>query len=112
MQRGPWVYPLAAYGDSNIKIHRMGRGHLPETAQPRMLQSFLRKVLSRFDMYKTDFPLQTLLYDINLAKTLSGTVHTAARLKMSPEALSDDYQYYGNIGNALPSDCRTWSDNT
>ena len=54
----------------------------------------MRKMLSRCQDYQNDFPLQCLLYDISLARQISGIVSVAKRQERAPGGLTDHLQNY------------------
>ena len=84
----PWLYPTAAFGDTDIQI-RLGfqKRRLALNAKANLKTSFFRKLTSRCVSYEEDFPLQCLLYDVALAKQLQGISAKAAKLKLAPDAL-------------------------
>ena len=84
----PWLYPRAAFGDTDIKV-RLGmyKRRLALNAQPNLKTSFFRKLTSRCVSYEEDFPLQCLIHDVSLARQLQGISTKAAELKMAPDAL-------------------------
>ena len=83
----PILYPLASYGDTDIKIRLVPLGNNEERKLLSVRESLARKLLSRCSSYAEDFPLQCLIYDIAMARELTSIVNMANAAKASP----DDY---------------------
>eukprot|EP00973_Karenia_brevis_P028552 3935507-Karenia_brevis.AAC.1 len=63
----PWLYPTAAFGDTDLRDRLEELGHISRKQKPSLKSSWLRKVLSRCAEYQRDFQLQALLHDISMA---------------------------------------------
>ncbi len=81
----PWLYPLASYGDSDIKPRLQALDRCAGNALPSIKDSFLRKMCCRIRDYSADFLLQCLLYDIQSAKAFMAILYRAEELKCPPE---------------------------
>ena len=53
----PWLYPLASFGDGDLKHRLVPLGWLDSKSNPSSRTSFLRKLTSRCIDYSRDFPL-------------------------------------------------------
>ena len=73
----PWLYPAAAFGDTDIRPRLLSAGRITEKQRPSTKASFLRKLLSRCQSYQADFQLLALLHDIALARQINGLVKAA-----------------------------------
>ena len=110
----PWLYPLAEFGDSDIKVRLVPRGRLGPKQTPSVKTSFYHKLVSRCVSYQEDFALQCLLYDISLARRISSVVNLAKAQKRAPDDLTADMQNfsaYWDIERAKLEDvCRQQED--
>ena len=86
----PWLYPLPSMADTNIQERLLPLGWTHARSKPSIRASFMHKVLSRCADYSKDFPLQCLLYDICMARTISAVQAIAEQNKMSPEKVASD----------------------
>ena len=86
----PYLYPRAAYGDSDLKQRLVELGHLSLKNKSSLAASFMRKTMSRCGTYAVDFMLLCLIYDLNMARTIYGIVQTAATRKQCPEVVADN----------------------
>ena len=90
----PWLYPLPSFADSDLseRLHQLG--WLKANSKPSMRASFARKLGSRCLDYSRDFPLQCLLYDMCMARTISSVVSIAHQKQVSPEQISSDMDMF------------------
>ena len=86
----PYLYPRAAFGDSDLRQRLTPLGHLSASNKPSMQASFMRKCLSRCGSYMLDFVLLCLVYDMVMARTISAVVNIAADKKQAPEVIADN----------------------
>ena len=93
----PWLYPVAAFGDTDIKDRLVHLGWLGENQKPSTKTSWLRKVLSRCAHYQEDFCLQALLHDISLARQISAVVAVADARSIAPDEAASNMQCYAEF---------------
>ena len=86
----PWLYPLPSMSDTNIQERLLPLGWTNARSKPSIRASFMHKLLSRCVDYTKDFPLQCLLYDVCMARTISAVQAIAQQNKMSPEKVASD----------------------
>ena len=86
----PWLYPLPSLADTDIQERLLPLNWTSSRSKPSIRASFMRKLQSRCLDYARDFPLQCLLYDICMAKTISSVQAIADKNKMSPEKVASD----------------------
>ena len=86
----PWLYPLPSMADTNIQERLLPLGWTNARSKPSIRASFMHKLLSRCVDYSKDFPLQCLLYDVCMARTISAVQAIAQQNKMSPEKVASD----------------------
>ena len=90
----PWLYPSAAFADTDIKDRLVQLGRLTKNQKPSLKTSWLRKVLSRCTQYQTDFCLQALLHDISMARQISAVAAVADAQKIAPDEAASNMQCY------------------
>ena len=90
----PWLYPLAAFADSDIAVRLKGLNSIPQNACPSLRVSWMRKILSRCVDYVSDYPLQALLHDIAMARTISAVVNIADQKKMAPDEMASEMSQF------------------
>eukprot|EP00973_Karenia_brevis_P022655 3118285-Karenia_brevis.AAC.1 len=93
----PWLYPTAAFGDTDIKDRLVELGHISRNQKPSLKTSWLRKVLSRCTEYQRDFHLQALLHDISMARQITAVAATAETLQMSPDECASNMQGFAEF---------------
>ena len=93
----PWLYPRAAFGDTDVKLRLQALGHLTDKHKPSTKASFARKLLSRCQSYQADFPLFALLHDICLARQISGLVKIAAERGIAPDEAASGMQNFSGF---------------
>ena len=81
----PWLYPSAAFGDTDISLRLKAAGHLDAAATPSLKAHWMRKLLSRCEDFRRDYHLQALLYDTCMAKTISAVAAVAAARQLAPD---------------------------
>ena len=86
----PWLYPLPSLADTDIQERLLPLNWTSSRSKPSIRASFMRKLQSRCLDYARDFPLQCLLYDICMAKTISSVQVIADKNKISPEKVASD----------------------
>ncbi|CAE7839773.1 pif1 [Symbiodinium sp. CCMP2592] len=86
----PWLYPLASLADTDYQERLVSLGWTTARNKPSIRTGFLRKLESRCVDYARDFPLQCLLYDICMAKTISSVQAIAEKQKVAPEQIASD----------------------
>ena len=86
----PWLYPVASYGDTDISQRLQSLGWVSSNQKPSIRAAFLRKLTSRCVDYTQDFPLQCLLYDVVMAKTISSVLNIAIQKNAAPERICSD----------------------
>ena len=90
----PWLYPWASYGDTDIGLRLRQLQHIKASSKPSLRASWERKATSRCSSYAEDFHLQSLLYDVAMARTISTVASLAASKKMAPEAIASDMDMF------------------
>ena len=88
----PWLYPVASYGDTDIKNRLVSKGQLDKRQLPSIKTSFMRKILSRCTSYGSDFQLFSLVHDIALAKQLTSVVEMAKKNNIAPDQAASGMQ--------------------
>ena len=73
----PWLYPLASYAETDLAQRLSALGWIASTQKPSVRAAFLRKLTGRCIDYARDFPLQCLLYDVCMAKTITSVMSVA-----------------------------------
>ena len=86
----PWLYPLASMADTDARERLGALGWLKPGSKPSIRTSMMRKITSRCLDYARDFPLQCLIYDTCMARTISSVVNIAESKKVSPEQIASD----------------------
>ena len=86
----PWLYPVASLADTDCHERLTPLGWMTSKNKPSVRTGFLRKLESRCLDYSADFPLQCLLYDICMAKTISSVQAIADKQKVAPEQIASD----------------------
>ena len=86
----PWLYPVASLADTDYHERLMPLGWMTSKNKPSVRTGILRKLESRCVDYSADFPLQCLLYDICMAKTISSVQAIADKQKVAPEQIASD----------------------
>ncbi|CAE7393007.1 USP17L21, partial [Symbiodinium pilosum] len=86
----PWLYPLASFADSDLQQRLCPLGWTDNNSKPSIRAGFMRKLLSRCLDYSRDFPLQCLMYDTCMARTISSVQSIADQKKVSPEQIASD----------------------
>ncbi|CAE7621665.1 Usp17lc [Symbiodinium sp. CCMP2592] len=106
----PWLYPYASYGDSDISVRLKNLNLIKPTSKPSLRTSWERKTCSRCASYANDFLLQSLLYDIAMARTISTVCNLAISTNMAPEAVAADMDtfetYWQNQIHRMEDICR------
>ena len=106
----PWLYPTAAFGDTDHKVRLMQLNRMEKRQCPSVKTSFYHKLMSRCQSYQTDFALQCLLYDIYLARRISSVVEKAKEQRRAPDDIAQDMQnfsvYWLNERAKLEDVCR------
>lgn len=90
----PWLYPRAAFGDSDLKTRLVSLGRIQKSQLPSLKASWMRKFLSRCVSYEEDFPLFCRLHDIALARQISSVVSIATKKEAAPEAMAAGMQNF------------------
>ena len=98
----PWLYPLPSMADTNIQERLLPLGWTTASSKPSIRASFMHKLLSRCVDYTKDFPLQCLLYDVCMARTISTVQAIAQRNKMSPEKVASDMDTFEEYWHQQP----------
>ena len=73
----PWLYPLAEYGDTDLRQRLWSTGHMAQQQLSSIKQGWAHKITSRCVSYETDFELMSLLYDVALARQIDSIVAVA-----------------------------------
>ena len=90
----PWLYPVAEFGDTDIKSRLLQLDQISERQLPSIKSSWVRKLTSRCVSYEEDFELFSLLYDISLAKQITSVVAIAQRQEIAPEEAASHLQNF------------------
>ena len=90
----PWLYPLPSFADSDLLGRLQQLGWLKSSSRPSMRASFARKLTSRCLDYARDFPLQCLLYDMCMARTISSVVSISHQKHVAAEQISSDMDMF------------------
>ena len=77
----------ASLGDTDVSNRLKALGVLKASSNPSAKTHWLRKVLSRF---VKDYPLQALLHDLTMARTITAVVAVAEKQKISPDEAAAD----------------------
>ena len=93
MEYAPWLYLFKDWGDTNVACRK---GSAKE--HPSMKTSFMRKVQSRVAEYNHDFRLQSLVYDISLAKSLKAKLTIAEGKDAALETLTEGNHMFDSYG--------------
>ena len=121
----PWLYPIESYADTDIAKRLTTLGWISSSQKPSTRASFFRKMNSRCIDYVRDFPLQCLMYDVCMAKTISSVLNIANQKQTAPEQIAcgmdmfegywhqqlrkmedicrQEFETSGNMSDALPS---------
>ena len=91
----PWLYPRAAFGDTDIKSRLQVLEKIPANSKPSLKTSWVRKLTSGCESYQRDFPLFCLLHDIALAKQISSVVAVAKDKGIAPDEAANGMQNFG-----------------
>ncbi|CAJ1358990.1 unnamed protein product, partial [Effrenium voratum] len=91
----PWLYPTAAFSDTDLRPRLLGLGRITNKQKPSLKTSFTRKLTSRCQSYQADFPLFALLHDIALARQVSGMVKAAEEKGIAPDEAASGAQNFG-----------------
>jgi hypothetical protein len=106
----PWLYPLAEYGDSDLRPRLLRLNQITRRQKPSIKSSWTRKLTSRCVSYESDFELFSLLYDIHLAKQISSVVTVADKQQIAPEEAAAGMQnfdaFWGREREKLEDMCR------
>ena len=86
----PWLYPLASLADTDYHQRLPSLGWMTSKNKPSIRTGFMRKLESRCLDYSADFPLQCLIYDTCMAKTITSVQALADKQKVSPEQIASD----------------------
>ena len=103
----PWLYPRAAFGDTDIKNRLLVLQKIEENAKPSLKTSWVRKLTSSIPSYQADFPLFWLLRDIALAKRISSVVHVAKDKRIAPDEAANNMQNFGSSGSRSSRSSKT-----
>ena len=87
----PTLYPRQCFADTDLKSRRR-RPFLPETAQPNIKASFLKKCQSRCAAYWKNVDLVFLLHDVALARSTTAMLTLAEKRKLSTDVFSSNNQ--------------------
>ena len=90
----PWLYPLASMADTDMKHRLVPLGWLNSKQTPSARTSFMRKLSSRCIDYSRDFPLQCLLYDTCMARTITSVMSVANQKHIAPEQAASDMDMF------------------
>ncbi|CAJ1334390.1 unnamed protein product, partial [Effrenium voratum] len=90
----PWLYPTAAFSDTDLRPRLLGLGRITNKQKPSLKTSFTRKLTSRCQSYQADFPLFALLHDIALARQVSGMVKAAEEKGIAPDEAASGAQNF------------------
>ena len=90
----PWLYPTAAFSDTDLRPRLLGLGRITNKQKPSLKTSFARKLTSRCQSYQADFPLFALLHDIALARQVSGMVKAAEDKGIAPDEAASGAQNF------------------
>ena len=90
----PWLYPLAEYGDTDLRPRLRRPGQITARQLPSIKASWTRKLTSRCITCEEDFALFSLLYDIALARQITGVVRVAQSMQIAPEEAASNMQNF------------------
>ena len=100
----------ASLGDTDISDRLKALGVLKASSTPSAKTHWLRKVLSRNVDFVKDYPLQALLHDVTMARTITSVVAVAEKQKISPDEAAADMpqfeQYWRHQAQKLEDVCR------
>ena len=81
----PWLYPLDSFADTDLATRLCKLNWLTVKSKASLRTSFLRKLTSRCLDYSQDFPLQCLVYDTAMARTITSIIAVANQRHIAPE---------------------------
>lgn len=106
----PWLYPLASFGETDIKQRLRLLGRAEALSHVSIKDSFMHKVCSRVQDYSQDFLLQSYLYDVSSARTFMSILYRAEEQKCPPEIIAVSNHnfdvYWHNQHRFLTDRCR------
>ena len=83
----PLLYPLAEYGDTDVKARCLERGLLRPGQTPNPATGFLKKAQSLCLSYMDNNLLVALMYDVQLANGILGAVTVGAQRGIQAESI-------------------------